>query len=105
VRSKSLNYFTITPPLSSVILKYLLQPAIMQVSDITAVMLTTTEIYTKLTEFAASLRQTLAICQDHGNETKQEQKQIFCARRKPAETLADTGEGASLEPGQRVRGR
>src|SRR5712692_8895383 len=80
MRSKSLNYFTIFLSSCSATHEYTTPSGLEQADEITASLLTTTEIYRKPTEYAASLLQTLARCQKHGNGTKRERTTNFLCR-------------------------
>src|SRR5260370_42232813 len=104
MRPKSLNYFTITPWSCPATREYTTPSGLEQAGEISVILLTTTEIYRKLTEFAASLLQTLARCQKHGNGTKREQATNFLCRWQTGINLKQPARGAAprLEPaGQR----
>src|SRR5260370_5917754 len=102
MRSKSLNYFTIIPSFCPVIREYTTPSGLEGAGEISASLLTTTEIYRKLTEFAASLLQTLARCQKHGNGTKREQTTNFLCRWQTGINLKQPARGGA--PGPRASG-
>src|SRR5712691_6906545 len=106
MRSKSLNYFTIFPSSYAATHEYTAPSGLEQAGEISAILLTTTEIYRKPTEFAASLLQTLARCQKHGNWTKHEQTTNFLCRWQTGINLKQPARGvAPRHRASGVRGR
>src|SRR5260370_6230544 len=98
MRPKSLNYFTITPWSCPATREYTTPSGLEQAGEISAILLTTIEIYRKPTEFAASLLQTLARCQKHGNWTKREQTTNFLCRWQTGINLKHPARGVAPRP-------